>query len=266
MMARNRTEELKIVFALSDLADPKGNMLVNGGVTSYPRATSIGYLDALHLLIEAMRTLSIDTTFLEGGHAISAEALLKRIEQRGTWAHIETAELFFQFEVVGAFDHAYITVTELSAGAAGDWGNWVKPFLALDGFVQAWGVDVQYNYWQNVRDPVEYQIFGRNYSHLPMRSNGLLSSVQRMEIDISGNPGRWMLRTGYVESVGAVMWLGERFWARVGQIRKRFLNVAEWLCVTEPAKGIVQIRASDRCFVGEDTASTQVRLRALLYG
>jgi hypothetical protein len=139
------------------------------------------------------------------------------------------------------------------------------PFLTLDGFVQAWVSDVHYNRWQNVRDPLEYQIAGREHSHLPLKANAPPPSVPWTEIDTSGNPGRCVSRKGYVEAVGAVMWLGERFWERVGPLRKGFLGAAEWLHVNEPSKGIVQIQVSDHCFVSEDTASTQEKLRALLY-
>jgi hypothetical protein len=167
--------------------------------------------------------------------------------------------------VLDAFEHAFITVTEMSAGAAGDWSNWVTPFLTLDGFVQAWVSDVHYNRWQNVRDPLEYQIAGRDHLHLPLKSNAPPPSVPWTEIDTSANPGRCVLRKGYVEAVAAVMWLGEHFWARVGSLRKGFLGAAEWLRVSEPLKGIVQIQVSDHCFVSEDTAGVQEKLRTLLY-
>lgn len=265
MITRSRVEELKLVFSLNDVTD---SVEIAGGtadVKFQPRTGSIPHLNALRLLIDRMRTFGIDTTFVENGKTISAESLLKKIEKKGTWGHVETAELSFQYGVVSSYEHCFITIQEKASQAAGAWETWATSFITLNGFVQAWVSDVEYNHWQNANDPAEYEIAGRDFSRFPMKSNGLPPPVQRLEIDTSGNPGRWVLRSGYVEAIGAIMWLSELFWDRVGRDRKSRVNSAEWLRTSEPVEEIVEVRISERCFISGETADIQNRLRALLY-
>lgn len=265
MMTRNRTEELKLVFSLREAAESKEVMFGEDNVKFQGRISSIDNLDALRALIGTMRSLDVSTIFKEGGNKISSDSILKKIEKIVTWVRLETDDISLQFGVVSSHEHCFITVQDKTSGAAGNWEILVKPFLSLSGFVQAWVSDVEYNFWQNAKDPAEYEISGRDCSRLPMKSNGLPPPVQRMEIDISGNPGRWMLRSGYVEAVGAVMWLGEAFWARVGPQNKIGVKSTEWLRTSEPETGVLRVQVSEHCFIDDDTESAQERLRALLY-
>ncbi|QCP54417.1 hypothetical protein FAZ95_36450 [Trinickia violacea] len=265
-MTRARTEELRLVFALRDAVNWKDIELIRGAVSLQPRGAAIDCLEALQLIINVMRRLEIDTTFLELGATVSAEAILRKVALRGTWAHLETTDLSFQYEVVSPREHAFIVVREIQGGAAGKWEQWVKSFLPLHGFVQAWVSDVQYGHWQNVRDPLEYEIAGRSCSHLAMESNELPPPYERTVIDISENPGHWESRRGYVEAIGATMWLSDLFWARVGPNSRARVHSAEWLRVSGLVSGVTEIQVSDDCFAGEDTASLQWKLRALIYG
>jgi hypothetical protein len=265
MTKRGRTEELTLVFALEDPTDSAEMTLGADKVKFQPRTGSITPLDALNLLIGRMQALDIETTFTEGRKTVSTAALQKRVETKGTWGHLETADLSFQYGVAGSYDHCFVSIREKVANAAGDWGTWTTPFVVLDGFVEAWAADVEYNHWQNAKDPIEYESAGRDFSHLSMKSNGLPPPLEQMEIDTSRNPGRWVLRSGYVEAVGALMWLSELFWDRVGRDHRHRLTSANWLNASEVAPGVVRIEVEGRRFIAEDTAEVQDRLRALLY-
>jgi hypothetical protein len=265
MMTRGRIEELTLVFTLKDPMDSAEMILGGDKVQFQPRTGSVAPLDALDLLIGRMQALGIEMTFTEGRKTISTAALRNRVKTKGTWGHVETADLSLQYGVAGSYDHCFVSIREKVANAAGDWDAWAIPFVVLDGFVEGWVADVQYNHWQNAKDPLEYEVAGRDFSHLPMKSNGLPPPLEQMEIDTSRNPGRWGLRSGYVEAIGSTMWLSELFWNRVGPDRRSRVNSAEWLHASESAKGIVELRISERCFTSEETADIQNRLRACLY-
>src|SRR5690606_3246620 len=126
--------------------------------------------------------------------------------------------------------------------------------------------DVEYDYWQNAKDPLQYEAVGRDYSHLPMRSNGLPPPVERMEIDTSENPGRWIFREGYIEAVGSVMWLVEPFWDYVGMIHKKRFDALDWISVQWLECGVVNLIAATDVLRGVSTAKQQICLRELLYG
>jgi hypothetical protein len=177
-----------------------------------------------------------------------------------------TEELKLVFTLNEASDSAELILGANTAKIQPRTGS-IAPIDALNLLivVEGWVVDVEYNHWQNAKDPLEYEVAGRDFSQLPTKSNGLPPPLTQMEIDISRNPGRWLLRHGYVEAVGSVMWLSNLFWNRTGRDRSDGVHSAEWLSTSEPSKGIVEIRSSEHCFISEDTADVKNRLRDVLY-
>ncbi|WP_321891086.1 MULTISPECIES: hypothetical protein [Burkholderia cepacia complex] len=266
MTQRYRTEELTLVFTVLPLEQPAKLRAGGDAVEITPIVGSVTPRDAFNILLAIMQRHGVETIFTEGPRKIATSALQKRIETKGTWGHLETANLSFRYGVVGAYDHCFVSIGEKVANAAGDWETWAMPFVALEGFVEGWVVDIEYNYWQNAKDPIEYDAAGRNFSHLPLKSNGLPPPLEQLEIDTSRNPGRWMLRQGYVEAVGAIMWLSELFWDRVGAVQKSRLKSANGIRSTESPEGVVEVRASESCFTSDETAEIQDRLRECLYG
>ena len=147
------------------------------------------------------------------------------------------------------------------------WDTWAAQFIGNRNFVMAWVADADYEFWQNAEDPLQYVTKGKEYNHLPKRSNGLPFPLERTVIDISSNPGRRLLRDGYYEVVGAVMWLGETFWQLVGTERERVKN-ADWIHVSNPIPSVTKIEVSAECFstsVGVN-GELQNRVRSLLFG
>ena len=147
-----------------------------------------------------------------------------------------------------------------------DGEEWVRPFLREGEFRQAWLYDAEYQRFQNAEDPSEYITAGRNCSGLPMKSNGLPYPLDRQIIDTSHNPGRCRLRDGYVEAVGAAVWLGEQFWPLTGASKQAVL-AADWLQCGQPANGVLRVQAADAPFTTAEGASGswQDRLRSLLF-
>jgi len=114
-----------------------------------------------------------------------------------------------------------------------DWDEWIVE-LMNEQFVLAWVSDVEYEFWQNAEDPLEFEAHGRAWKHLPKRSNGLPPPLDQTVVDTSRNPGRRDLRRGFIEAVGSLMWLGERFWELTGAEKQRVTS-APFLKCTEIA-------------------------------
>lgn len=162
------------------------------------------------------------------------------------------------------FDQLIVTANH------GDLGNadlWVETLAAVNMLIQAFLVNRVYDYWQNATDPLEYETRQRQYDHLPMKSNGLPPPLDQMVIDVSGNPGRWSLRNGYLEAVSNPIWLGDRFWALAGVDRASVLRSDVWLHVRQLDDGLVCLHSHDGQFESDDDVQgpLQNRIRSLLY-
>lgn len=170
-----------------------------------------------------------------------------------------------QYGHVRNFDHSLIRVERVVSGVADAW-SWIEPFSRQSGFCAAWIRDLPYEYWQNAEDPLQYESEGRSYKGLPMKWNGLPRPLKRKIIDITGNPGRRVLRCGYVEAVGAVMWLGERFWSVTGTGKQDVL-AQDWIICQELPCSVLRVQASNQPFTSAegDEGQKQDRLRALLF-
>lgn len=268
MMERNRTEKLTLIFTLKNPNPMDSAEIIAGSdkIKFQPRKGIIGALDVFDMLIKIMHSLEIEVSFTDGRKKTSATILRRQIERKNAWGHLETDEISFRYGVAGSYNHCFISIREKVPGAADDWDVWTKPFIVLDGFVEGWVADVEYSYWQNVRDPIEYKNVGLDFSHLPMKSNGLPPPLEKMEIDISCNPGRWVLQSGYVEAVGFIMWLSDLFWNKVGMTHKNRVSSVDWLRTSELEKGILKIQMPEPFFISDKTADAQNRLRTYLYG
>ena len=146
-----------------------------------------------------------------------------------------------------------------------DWRTVVAALSRLGPLVSACLFDVEFEYWQNAFDPLQFKAGGRSMDGLPMKSNGLPYPLERQVVDTSRNPGRRVIRQGYVEAIGHRMWLGPEYFSRVpGADRDAIMN-ADWLQVTELDNGILEVVASDEPFTDDSTADIQNRLRRLLF-
>jgi hypothetical protein len=146
------------------------------------------------------------------------------------------------------------------------WDDWVSGFIDDTNFVMAWVVDADYNHWQNAVDLEEYELAGKPIDDIPLRQNGMPYPLNRMEVDTSRNPGRWRFGRGYMEAVGAAMWLGSPFWRLTGADRAS-LKSLKWLSVSEKTQKAISIRAADGCFTTSkgDIGERQRQLRSILF-
>lgn len=175
------------------------------------------------------------------------------IEGNGFQAHLACITHYRQ---------GYLTVTGLGWGLLDTCARLVADVTLI---VSCRWLSAEYHHWQNAEDPLLYRVAGRSVEGLRMKNNDLPPPLDQMIVDISGNPGRRVLRDGYVEAVGHKMWLGSEFFSRVPGVNRDVVVSAPWLRVSERPHGILEIVAGDEPFVDESTADLQVRLRRLLF-
>jgi hypothetical protein len=95
----------------------------------------------------------------------------------------------------------------------------VEQFAAKESFIQARLFDREYDYWENASDPVEFSSRNRTLDGRQLRSNGLPFPLEKLVVDTSRNSGRRVLKKGFVESIGHIIWLGQKFWAHTKQVK-----------------------------------------------
>lgn len=142
---------------------------------------------------------------------------VERALDAGNEKHFDVTldEAEFRFSLVASYRHTLLQIKGCIENTA-DASRWMDALVSLSGFLHGRLYDKDYDSWQNTNDPGWYQRKKRPYQHLPMRNNGLPPPLNRMEIDTSHNPGRRVLRRGFVEAVGAPMWLSAKFLAQMG--------------------------------------------------
>lgn len=193
----------------------------------------------------------------------SAPRLLRQRKKSGF--HLEGNGFDFHLASVGSYDLELFQVRTINTARI-SWDDWVEEFATGPDFVMAWLTNADYDYWQNAYDPLQYTARGKPYLHLPMKSNGLPPPVQKEIIDISRNPGRFSLRTGYIEAVGSLMWLGQLFWKSTTATKDDVI-AQDWLKHDLWPNGVLRIQVLENAFTSSAgvEGSLQERLRALLY-
>ncbi len=142
---------------------------------------------------------------------------------------------------------------------------WIEAIAAIAPLVSARTYDSEYEHWQNAEDPLIYETEGRSMDGLPMKSNKLPPPLDQMIVDTSHNPGRRILREGYVEAIGHRMWLGPEFFRLVPGAQRDTLLSESWLHTVELENNVLKLTVQDEPFVDDATAETQNRLRAMLF-
>ena len=193
--------------------------------------------------------------------ATEAQAVDRRTGVAGHF-HLETEGGRFDFSPVANHNLALLTGSRCGDGVFHRFTEWFAD-SGID-LVSAREFDGVYEYWQNATDFVEYRVAGRSTENLATRSNGLPAPLTQVIVDTSHNPGRRILRSGYVEAIGHHMLLGPEFFVRVPRARKDLLLAVDFLKCEEATAGLdVQVPAGP--FVDESTTDPQRRLREVLF-
>lgn len=173
-----------------------------------------------------------------------------RFSYGNTGARDNRAGLIYLRNYVGSFQEAEEVLTHL---------------LTDSRFIQARFFDRNYDFWQNAQEIYSYENNGIDHSNLPKKSNGLPKPLEKIVIDTSTNPGRRRLNFDFIESVGAVMWLGNSFWEVTGGRKEAVLNNKEFEVVDHG--DWLRIKAQDTPFTQDSGVERerQIALRKLLF-
>jgi len=180
---------------------------------------------------------------------------------------IKTDEFNIVLSAVANCEHTYLTIETRGLKTKTDWDTWISDFYSFKPFVQAWVSDVEYAYWQNAHDPIQYKANNRSYDGLPMKSNGLPYPLEQQIIDISNNLGRRIFKTGFIEVVAAKMWFGDAFWQITERDKQAVLAELSRIPVdTEDHNGLLSIQAGLEPFTDSSDREIQDKLRVAVFG
>ena len=166
-----------------------------------------------------------------------------------------------EIDYIPHWDHAALHLDNAVVDFADAW-RWCEPFAMKRCFRQAYVHDGHYEDMQNTDWPGVLEKYGIPHAHLPRKKNMIGQDV----LDISHNPGRFKIREGYQEAVGAMMWLGRPFWKLTGASKKQVL-AQSWLKCREVSSGVLQVQAWPKPFTSAEGEEGEIqnRLRDLLF-
>jgi hypothetical protein len=224
-------------------------------------------LNAVDVARKGMEVLGLqDAQVNLYGKGMNANTALQKIAKDGKpFFNIESDGASIHFSTMKAYQQQLLTIFKKDGLELSAWEKIVESFVGYEGFTQACLLSDEYMLWQNAADPIQYEAAGRSYKHLPLVSNGLPSPLQKLIVDTSHNPGRRIIKIGYLEIVGYVMWFGRPFWGLVGERHREAMLTSSAYQVTRKSNDIIRVIASNQPFVDDSSKAKQEDLRRLLF-
>lgn len=144
----------------------------------------------------------------------------------------------------------------------------VEPFLSYfireKNMIFGYKYNCEYHLWQNMNSISYYELEGRDHSKLPKKSNGFPYPLEETVIDISNNPGRRVYHRDYIEAIGNIMWLSDRFFELTNSSKEEVLS-ADWIEKKQLPNNILEIKVYDKCFDDSAPKDVQFKLRKILF-
>lgn len=131
------------------------------------------------------------------------------------------------------------------------WNKYLNLLYQEFGFQVGRIYDYQFNYWQNVQNPSQYERVGKEYNHMQLITNNLPSPLTKNILDTSKNPGRRVIKNGYVEAVSSHMWVGEKLWDALGSNNENNIMKLKNKININKENGLIQIIASKSIYTEE---------------
>lgn len=123
-------------------------------------------------------------------------------------------------------------------------------------------VDFEYDYWQNIQVPAQVRLRGGNLDDYEV----LVTSEGEEYIDRSRNPGRSIVRSGYVETMGGIIWISKDLLTLTGG---NLENVESFSLEGFDSDGCIEIILDENLLAeaegDEEMARKQDELRAALF-
>jgi hypothetical protein len=217
-------------------------------------------------VIDMLQEKGIASDFRYDSTKISQLTFKKDVEKKNKWPHeVSCGGFVFRYGVVTAWSHCFLHISMIEPGKAIDWNEWARRFLDEPGLMQARVVDIEFDYWQNAEDFLLYASKGRDYAGLPTKSNGLPPPVEQTIIDISANPGRRIIKNGYVEAVGREMWITQKMIeAQGGESALERIKAAGW-SLHANLNGVLHLNVDPEIFTEGGDRTRQAQLRAAIF-
>lgn len=171
----------------------------------------------------------------------------------------------FRFGTVANGAHCYLYINKIKKTNFLEWQEWVNLFYNETPFLMAYILDEEYSTWQNAADKLIYNASNKSYKGLPLKSNGLPYPVEQEIIDISGNPCRRIIKLGYVEVIGAQMWLGDGFWKVSPLSKSEVIDNLENSGIKFQNNDLLYIEADAQPFVEASSKELQHSLRKAIF-
>jgi hypothetical protein len=130
------------------------------------------------------------------------------------------------------------------------------------GLVYARCYDAEFEYWQNAKDPVSFELAGRATSQLKIERDPDIPD--RMVVRTRENPGRTVWGLRWKEAVGHVMWLPNRFWSSTNGSRAESEQLAE--SVDAVASDVCRFTFQGEHFTEHSRAATIDTVRTAVFG
>ncbi|MDN2672280.1 hypothetical protein OX459_12830 [Janthinobacterium sp. SUN026] len=265
-MKKDFRERLDVVFAYGVTQKKIG--LVDGSVVFEEAAENFGVdgVSVFKKIVEYLKSKNVFNCTTIDGDFVSLDGFYSKIKKSGKWViPVNAGGMSFRFGSVLDREHCFLVVQEIDFNLNTNWDELVSIFCDEIFFVQAWVSNAEFNFWQNQTDVDLFVKKGVSQSDLKIISNGLPPPLDISIVDISSNPGRRILRDGYVEAIGRKMWLSDLFWKPVGFERKIKIFKNDNFIVREKGS-IVIVETDGICFLDDASRGKQLSLREALYG
>lgn len=179
-------------------------------------------------------------------------------------AHFSYSNSLFDvhYASVWRFNLSFISIC-FDDGEVGDLFCRNPHFIKLDSFRSLRFFGYDYEYWQNANDPIEYEAHNKSMEGINAYHDEALNHTY---IDTSANPGRRVLRDGYIEAVGHEMWFGKSFWEATGSSLAKLLETID--CAAEEiGENVHKIKFQAKPFTlsSGDEAKLQHEIRDILF-
>ncbi len=138
----------------------------------------------------------------------------------------------------------------------------VNKFCGVKGFLSARSFDRQYERLQNATSLGPHKNAGVDIRTLQMVSNGLPYPLEQEIVDISQNPGRRVLRNGFVEAIGPTMRFSSSFLTKIAPKVDRLRELG---AVSE-TKDWIQFSVDGIFDESEQAAELQDSVRGAVFG
>jgi len=170
------------------------------------------------------------------------------------------------FGPVGRYKHIFFKIRSKEKRTPDDWKKLLELIYMIFPFIQARISNCEYNYWQNAHDIIQYNSHDRSYAGLPMKSNGLPPPLEQMIIDTSKNPGRRILKDGYVEFVSSHMWITEYFLDNISNNKEEKISKLKDNFNVTMNNGLLYLELSKDLYTEENNNPESLnKLRDIIY-